>query len=69
MGKIIIAQPLDKELAMNLPNRFVLTALTAGIIGVAHADVQQSLQVVAQSESAVWNAIAVDSAKPLRIGT
>lgn len=54
---------------MNLPNRFVLTALLAGIIGVVHAEVQQSLQVVAQSESAVWNAIAVDSAKPIRIGT
>ena len=69
MGEIIIAQPLNKELAMNLPNRFVLTALMAGIIGVAHAEVQPSLQVVAQSESAVWNAIAVDSTKPIRIGT
>ncbi|MBS3185745.1 L-dopachrome tautomerase-related protein [Pseudomonas vlassakiae] len=67
MGKIIIAQPFKQELAMTFPKRFVLTALMAGFIGVAHAEVPPTLHVVAQSANAVWNAVAVDSAGSLYV--
>lgn len=41
--------------------RFALSAIIVGIIGTAHGELRPKLEVVAQSESAVWNSVAVDS--------
>ncbi|MBX8514897.1 L-dopachrome tautomerase-related protein [Pseudomonas cichorii] len=46
---------------MNLPKQFLLSAIMAAVATIAHAQTPPGLEVVAQSSSAVWNAVAVDA--------
>ncbi|MBX8519792.1 hypothetical protein K5D44_09460 [Pseudomonas cichorii] len=52
---------------MNIVKRFTLSAIMSAIIVTAHADTQSDLHVVAQSDTAVWNAVAVDHSGSLYV--
>ncbi|WNW12763.1 L-dopachrome tautomerase-related protein [Pseudomonas sp. DTU_2021_1001937_2_SI_NGA_ILE_001] len=52
---------------MNRLKRFALSAIMSGLMATAQAAEQYDLQVVAQSDTAVWNAVAVDNSGALYV--